>query len=220
MNVLVALILIFVLIVTIGVITSSGKGYTELFGTALVTVQSGSMEGEADDNFFKGDLLLIKVLKDEQKSELAVGDVITFYDNSIRQDQLELNSHRIVDIFTADGELYFQTKGDNNDRQDDFVLPASAVVGKFNGKIENIGGAIDWMRSSTGFFVCIVLPSLLIVAYFAFNLIWTIAKSKKEVSEQERERIRREVMMEMQAQEEEKKKDSSAGANGEDHSRE
>ena len=69
-----------------------------------------------------------------------------------------------------------------------------------------------FMSSSAGFFVCIVLPSLLVVAYFAVNLILVIRKEKKaqtieaEQSQlEERERIRQELLAEMQAQNTEEK---------------
>lgn len=199
-DVIVAVILVFVLIVTIAAIRSSGKGYTELFGKALVSVQTDSMVGEGADNFKAGDLLQIDVLKDDEKKSLKAGDVISFYDPTIRVGEVEVNSHRIIGVSEMDGVIYYQTKGDNNDTQDNFLVPDTAVIGVVSGKIENLGSAIDWVRSPTGFFVCIVLPSFLIVAYFAFNLIRTIVKSKKIDAEAERERIRQELLAEIQAQ--------------------
>ena len=62
------------------------------------------------------------------------------------------------------------------------------------------------MGTSAGFFVCVVLPTLLIVVYCAVNLILVIRKEKKvqtiaavQEKEDERERIRQELLAEMQA---------------------
>ena len=64
-----------------------------------------------------------------------------------------------------------------------------------------------FMNSSAGFFVCIVLPSLIVVAYFAVNLILVIRKEKKvqtaeaeQAQLEERERLRQELLAEMQGQ--------------------
>ena len=56
------------------------------------------------------------------------------------------------------------------------------------------------------FTVCVVLPSLLIVAYFAVNLVLTIRAAKAEAAveegeqEDEKERMRRELLAELRAE--------------------
>lgn len=208
-NVIVIAILVVIAFITLNIILSSGKGYTAVFGKAYVAVQSDSMEGDNPDSFNKGDLIKIKILKDEEKNNLKVGDVVTF---TFRKDgKEELNTHRIIQVNqTGTGVTYF-TQGDKAaglglSDQIELVYP-STIVGKYTGsKLNGWGKAADFFHSQAGFFVCVVLPSLLIVAYFAVNLVMTIRAAKAEAAladgpqEDEKEKMRRELLAELRAQ--------------------
>ena len=179
-NFIVAIILVFVFILTLNIILSGDKGYTSIFGTAYVSVESNSMKGDKADNFQKGDLLKIKILDEEEKKNLQPGDVITFWDNTIVDNQLVLNSHRIIKVEKqSDGSVRYETKGDNNLDADKMLIPDVTIVGIYEGKIGGLGNVVSWFHSSTGFFVCIVLPAFLIVAYFAFNLVMVLRERNK-----------------------------------------
>ena len=216
-NVIVIAILVVIAFITLNIILSQGKDYTSIFGKAYVAVQSDSMEGTHTDSFKKGDLIKIKILKDEEKKNLQVGDVITFEfqkrDDRTGEIEKVLNTHRIIAIgqnaFT--GDLQYTTQGDKAadlgiGDQIESVDPAN-IVGKYTGKkLSGWGKAADFFHSSAGFFVCVVIPSLLIVAYFAVNLVLTIRAAKAEAAlaegeqEDEKEKMRRELLAELRAQ--------------------
>ena len=200
-NVIVAIILVFVFILTLNIILSGDKGYTSIFGTAYVSVESNSMKGDKADNFQKGDLLKIKILDEEEKKNLQPGDVITFWDNTIVDNQLVLNSHRIIKVEKqSDGSVRYETKGDNNLDADKMLIPDVTIVGIYEGKIGGLGNVVSWFHSSTGFFVCIVLPAFLIVAYFAFNLVMVLRERNKVSDETNKERLRQELLEELRAE--------------------
>mgnify|MGYP002754701994 FL=1 len=200
-NVIVAIILVFVFILTLNIILSGDKGYTSIFGTAYVSVESNSMKGDKADNFQKGDLLKIKILDEEEKKNLQPGDVITFWDNTIVDNQLVLNSHRIIKVEKqSDGSVRYETKGDNNLDADKMLIPDVTIVGIYEGKIGGLGNVVSWFHSSTGFFVCIVLPAFLIVAYFAFNLVMVLRERNKVSDETKKERLRQEFLEELRAE--------------------
>ena len=200
-NVIVAIILVFVFILTLNIILSGDKGYTSIFGTAYVSVESNSMKGDKADNFQKGDLLKIKNLDEEEKKNLQPGDVITFWDNTIVDNQLVLNSHRIIKVEKqSDGSVRYETKGDNNLDADKMLIPDVTIVGIYEGKIGGLGNVVSWFHSSTGFFVCIVLPAFLIVAYFAFNLVMVLRERNKVSDETKKERLRQELLEELRAE--------------------
>ena len=200
-NVIVAIILVFVFILTLNIILSGDKGYTSIFGTAYVSVESNSMKGDKADNFQKGDLLKIKILDEEEKKNLQPGDVITFWDNTIVDNQLVLNSHRIIKVEKqSDGSVRYETKGDNNLDADKMLIPDVTIVGIYEGKIGGLGNVGSWFHSSTGFFVCIVLPAFLIVAYFAFNLVMVLRERNKVSDETKKERLRQELLEELRAE--------------------
>lgn len=200
-NVIVAIILVFVFILTLNIILSGDKGYTSIFGTAYVSVESNSMKGDKADNFQKGDLLKIKILDEEEKKNLQPGDVITFWDNTIVDNQLVLNSHRIIKVEKqSDGSVRYETKGDNNLDADKMLIPDVTIVGIYEGKIGGLGNVVSLFHSSTGFFVCIVLPAFLIVAYFAFNLVMVLRERNKVSDETKKERLRQELLEELRAE--------------------
>lgn len=204
-NVIVAIILVMVLFVTISTILSSGQGYTSIFGVASVSVQSDSMKGENKDNFVKGDLLFVKVLNDEEKKTLEVGQIITFRDKIEGFDVL--NTHRIIEVIpdtAGNGNVSYRTKGDNNTAPDAALRDYKSVIGLYEGsKIPAVGSFIDFINTSTGFLVLVVVPSFLIVAYFGFNLFVAVKqgnKEKKAEEASEKERMREELLKELQAE--------------------
>lgn len=204
-DVVVAVVLAFALFLAICTITSKKKGYdqyTEIFGTAYLGVASESME----PTFKSGDLIKIKTISASEASKLKEGDIITFKDRFIVNGKYKLNSHRIVAIGTDSDGLYFTTRGDNNPENMTETVRSYEIVGVYQGKASGVGNIFLFMSTSAGFFVCVVLPTLLIVVYCAVNLILVIRKEKKvqtiaavQEKEDERERIRQELLAEMQA---------------------
>jgi signal peptidase I len=180
------------------------------------------MEGENEDSFSKGDLIVVKLLSDDEKTHLEVGQVITFTTNQITDDDTYvLNSHRIVEASASnDGNVYsYRTRGDNNTSDDNYTVYYTNIVGVYQGKASGIGYLFLFMKSSAGFFVCVVLPSLLVVVYFAINLILVLRSekkvqvaaanearaqeldiAKKQAIEDERAKMRAELLAEIEAQ--------------------
>jgi len=222
-DVIVAVILVFALILSISAIQSkkSGyEGYTVVFGHAYLSVESGSMDPDnikvtlpegKPEGFKEGDLIKIKVLGSDEKDNLEVGDVISFRTNTIVEGKYVLNTHRIVEVLESNGEVYgYRTRGDANASDDSTYTTLSNVVGLYEKKASGIGHMFSFMSTSTGFFVCIVLPTLLVVVYCAVNLVLVILKERKvqtaEASEEEEkkraeleEEIRQKVIAEMAA---------------------
>ena len=224
LDVVIAIVLVFAAFLAIVSIRSKAKGYnqyTEIFGTAYVAVASSSMECDGipdyvpegkPDGFNKGDLIKIKLIDAEQAKQLEVGDIISFETTRIIEGKRVLNTHRIVEIRTdSEGNVtQFVTKGDNpvsNPDNDKDPVSIANVVGVYQGKASGIGHVFLFMGTSAGFFVCIVLPTLIIVAYCVVNLILVIKKEKKVQTAEaelekdaERERIRAELRAEMEAE--------------------
>lgn len=220
LDVVIAIVLAFAVFLAVVSIRSKAKGfsqYTEVFGTAYLAVASESMDAPMPDyvpegkleGFAKGDLISIKLIDEAQAKKLEVGDVITFNTRYLESDKFVLNSHRIIEINTdSEGNVIsYVTKGDNNELKDGSAVSISDVVGVYQGKASGIGHVFLFMGSTTGFFVCIVLPTLLIVVYCVVNLILVIKKEKKVQTAEaelekdaERERIRAELLAEMQAE--------------------
>lgn len=219
LDVVIAIVLVFAAFLAVISIRSKVKGYndyTEVFGSAYVAVASESMSGTTPDyvpqgkleGFEKGDLIKINLTDEKEVQQLEVGDIITFRTGLIVQGKRVLNTHRIIEIESdAEGKIVkFRTRGDNNPAADSDLIKVDDVVGVYEGKASGIGHVFLFMSSSAGFFVCIVLPTLLIVVYCVVNLVLVIQKEKKvqvaeaEIEKQaEKERIRQELLAEMQS---------------------
>jgi len=206
-NVVVTLVLIFVVFMTVSIILSAGKDYTNFFGYTYLGVETDSMDGDKEDSFAVGDLVVVKILDENEKMELQVGDIATFYETTSQGIRI-INSHRIISVETKmDGIQYYQTQGDNAPEPDGFLLSSSAVIGKVTGHVGSLGYVVTWLSSQTGFFVCVVIPSFALVIYCVVNLIITV-RSRNKASEADKEaEMRKKILEEMGLNEDGTKKE-------------
>lgn len=189
------IVLIFALIITILVFSSDrNNGTASLFGYIPLTVESDSMK----PTFKKDDLIISKEI-DDVKS-LKKGDVITFW--TIIDGQKVKNTHRIEQVLDENGSIGFITRGDANDSDDSYTVYAGDIVGEWtNVKIGGFGKVMDYLRTKTGFFICILLPIALFFLFEVYKLIATIVEIKKPaITESDEEEIKRRAVEEYLAQ--------------------
>ena len=145
-------ILALILILMLALIVKSNLYPDEvpgLFGYKPVIVASDSMQ----PSVLAGDLVIVKQVDAE---ELMTGDVIAFKENNGT-----VTVHRIVDMITSKGEVYFETKGDNNTTTDAALTAGENVVGKFSSRIGGLGDIILVIASPLGFAVLLLSTMLL-----------------------------------------------------------
>ena len=223
-NVLVGVILVLALIVTINTIASKKQGYTSMFGTAYMVVQSESMHGDipaeyanlegVQAGFQTGDLISVKVLKDKDKSNLKEGDIISFRMEVANQGggtTVIVNSHRIVQVDQTSTGVRYRTQGDNRVRNPDvdpYWVNADdiagnglyCVIGIVKGNAGALGHVLNFFNSSTGFLVCIVIPSFLVVIFFAVSLTREILRLKKVGAAEDKAKYEEELLAKLRAQ--------------------
>jgi len=107
-----------------------------------------------------GDLIICNTAEAE---EIAEGDVISFYDPM--GNGTSVVTHRVMEIVTEDGALSFRTKGDNNNAEDQVLVPADSLIGIYQTRIPKVGHVAMFMQTTTGLIVCVVLPIILLVGY-------------------------------------------------------
>lgn len=200
-NVLASLLLVFSLFITILVFSAQGSedGVPSVFGKSLVTIESKSME----PTYKQGDLVFMTKLSHEEKLALVPGNIITYRAPiDINNDGMigDINTHRIVSV--DKDALRVQTKGDNpetNVVDDKYTVHFSDIIGicTEDGRLGGVGGAISFLRSSLGFFLCIVLPLILFFLYELYRFIMIIvaerAKRAPAVAADEEEIKRRAI---------------------------
>ncbi|MBR1423239.1 MAG: signal peptidase I [Ruminococcus sp.] len=193
------LVLILALLITILVFSSDrNNGVANLFGIMPMTVESDSMK----PTFKKGDLIFVKDIDDVTK--LKKGDVITFW--TMINGNREKNTHRIVEVVNENGFLSFVTRGDNNGKNDDSIVTTSDIIGKWTEhKISGFGKVMDFLRTKTGFFVCIIIPMAIFFLFELYKFIMTINDIRKpRLTEDDEEEIKKRAIEEYLASQKEK----------------
>lgn len=155
-------LLFIVLICTVLVVISfrASGGEPSILGYQLKTVLSGSMEPKIQTGS------IIAIVPGGDITRFEKGDVITY-----RTEDDILITHRIVQV-KRDGKEYI-TKGDNNDEPDMKPVLAKNIVGIYTGfTIPYIGYAINFMNSSSGAGLLLVLPGILLLG-FSVITIWS-----------------------------------------------
>ena len=185
-NVLVWIFVALSLLVTVIVFAAQGSedGVPSIFGKSLITIETGSMR----DTYNPGDLVFMTKLDKEGKDALKVGDIITFRTSvDINEDGKlgDINTHRIYSH--EEGSLIFVTKGDNNPGPDNegknpYTVHYDDIIGKCNekDKLSGVGSVIKFLRSSLGFFLCIVLPLLLFFLYEVYSFVKLMVSERKK----------------------------------------
>ena len=227
-NVLVALILVFSIVMTVAVLstTKSESGLPNLFGKAIFNVETDSMLSE--NGFDAGALIVVDLVNHDNDNEIVykVGDVVTFW--RYYEDQKYLETHRIVEntyanqaevvdgIWVHGGVPYYVTKGDNTpdiDLQQDLsidYLSNSRVVATWTGiAIPHLGSVMSFLQSQLGFMLCVVIPTAIFFFFELFKFISVLMENKKEKAlaavKDAEEEIKQKVVAEMLAKQEAEK---------------
>lgn len=128
-----------------------------LGGRVPLIVLTNSMYPEIE----AGDLIITEHAKPE---EVQVGDVIAFVDPA--GNGVTVVTHRVAAITEEDGQLAWQTKGDNNTAEDRLLVTADNLVAVYRGtRFAGLGTVAMFMQSAPGLVVCVILPTALLLAY-------------------------------------------------------
>ena len=157
--------------------TREDGSVSDIAGFTPLAVQSDSMA----PTFNKGDLIVIQKC---DTSKLEVGDIVTFH--TIIDNEYALNTHRIAAIDEVNGMRSFTTKGDNNDVADTHIISDGDIVGKYVFALPQMGKVMDFLSSSMGFLVVIVLPMLVFFIYQVYHLIVVGMNLKRAMAEEDR----------------------------------
>lgn len=100
-----------------------------LFKYQALTIGSGSMTPKIE----KGDIVIVESLNSSEIKEIKKGDILVYnHDNKIIV-------HRVVKISNINNKITFNTKGDNNETKDSWIVKDSDVIGIVKFKIKWLG---------------------------------------------------------------------------------
>ena len=158
--VLIVAIVIAAVCTYISFVSTSGNGVPNILGLRLLSIQTDSMYPTLNP----GDLILDTKISDP--ADLRPDDIITYW--TVINGERVLNTHRIVNIYDGGGYLIFETKGDNNTTNDPLTVHESELVGVYKVRIPGVGKVFDYLQTSTGFFIVVVIP---VFIFFIFHLV-------------------------------------------------
>lgn len=173
------LIILLVTVASLVVTTKLKGGEPEVFGYQIKTVLSGSME----PGIKTGSIIAVKTLTEEEKSNMEVGDVITFMESEDK-----IITHRIIEVKETGEGIVYTTKGDNNNAPDNEPVLASNVLAEYKGfTIPYAGYIATFAQSPNGALAFLVLPGILMVGYSLFTI--TLAIRRLDVENKKSESI-------------------------------
>lgn len=145
-----------------------------LFGYKAFIVLSDSM---SKTDFSAGDLVLVKEV---DPSTLKEGDIIA-YTSQNTANYGETVTHKIRRLTTdANGEPGFITYGTTTDTDDETVVTYSYVLGKYSSHIPKVGKFFQFLKTTPGYIVCILIPFLLLILLEGIRCIRLFRQYKAE----------------------------------------
>ncbi len=190
------------MIFTIISVNTFDQANRSIFGYKFFIVRSDSM---SKTDFDAGDIVFVKNV---DPATLQVGDIIAFTSQNSGNPG-ETVTHKIRELtINAYGDPAFITYGTTTDTNDETAVTYPYVLGKYTGKIPNIGAFFQFLKTTPGYILCIFVPFLLLILYQGFNCIQLFRRYKKEQMEEieaerakieEERRQSMEMMKELQA---------------------
>jgi len=191
-----------IMIFTLISVNTFDQANRSIFGYKFFIVRSDSMSAT---DFDAGDIVFVKNV---DPATLQVGDIIAF--TSQNSSNLgETVTHKIRELTTnAHGSPAFVTYGTTTDTNDETAVTYPYVLGKYTGKIPNVGTFFQFLKTTPGYILCIFVPFLLLILNQGFQCIRLFQRYKQEQMEEmraerakieEERRQSMEMMKELQA---------------------
>ncbi|HBF14559.1 MAG TPA: signal peptidase I [Clostridiales bacterium] len=148
---------VFMMIFTIISATTLNRNDRSLFGLKMYKVLSDSMKAT---DFAAGDLVFVKAV---DPATLKEGDIVSYISQNT-ENFGETVTHKIRRLTTdAEGNAGFVTYGTTTDTDDEKVVTYPFVVGKYQFHIPKLGYFFDFLKTTPGYIVCILVPFLLLI---------------------------------------------------------
>lgn len=199
---LMVILAVFMMIFTVVSVNTFDRSDRSLFGFKAFIVLSDSM---SKTDFSAGDLVLIEEV---DPSTLKEGDIIS-YTSQNSANYGETVTHKIRKLTTdANGEPGFITYGTTTDTDDETVVTYPYVLGQYKTHIPKVGKFFQFLKTTPGYIVCILIPFLLLILIQGLNCVKLFRRYRQEQLAElnaEREKIEAEraeslkIMAELQA---------------------
>lgn len=186
------------MIFTIVSVNTFDRTDRSLFGFKAFIVLSDSMKAT---DFDAGDLVLVKEV---DPTTLKEGDIIA-YTSQNTSNYGETVTHKIRKLTVdANGDAGFITYGTTTNTDDETVVTYPYVLGKYKNSIPKVGYFFQFLKTTPGYIVCILIPFLILILIQGINCIRLFRRYKHEQEQEikeerakiEEERAENQKMME------------------------
>ncbi|HBA37087.1 MAG TPA: signal peptidase I [Firmicutes bacterium] len=176
--ILIVLIAISMMMFTILSTTSSSLKNRSLFGYKAFIVLTDSMSAT---DFKAGDLVIVK---STSPKKLKTGDIISYRSRDLEHYD-EVVTHKIRKITTEPGGgPAFITYGTTTGIDDKEIVSHENVLGKYCFTLPKMGSLFQYLKTTPGYIMCILIPFLLLILIQALNAIRLFSKYKRETLEE------------------------------------
>ncbi len=174
------------MVFTIISVSTFDRADRNLFGYKAFIILSDSM---SKTDFSAGDLALVK---DVDPSTLKGGDIISYISQNPENFGATV-THKIRRLTTDEnGQPGFITYGTTTDTDDALVVTYPYVLGKYQTRIPKVGVFFQFLKTTPGYVVCILMPFLILILLEGVRCIRLFRQYKAEqqaVLQAERDKI-------------------------------
>lgn len=175
---LVVALAVSMMVFTVVSMTTFNRNDRNIFGYKMYIVNSDSMSAT---DFNAGDLIFVKEVN---PSTLKEGDIISFMSQDTESFG-ETVTHKIRKLtYDAEGNPGFITYGTTTGIDDETIVTYPYVLGQYKSRISRLGTFFNFLKTTTGYFVCIFIPFMLIILYEGVKVFKLFLKYKKEQMQQ------------------------------------
>ena len=170
----ITLLAVAMMIFTIISVNTFDRNDRNLFGFKAFTVRTDSMKAT---DFDAGDVIFTKNVPPET---LVAGDIIAFLSKN-PENYGETITHKIRELTVNEkGENAFITYGTTTDTNDETPVTYESVLGKYVGKIPNVGTFFMFLREPAGYILFIFIPFFILILYQGLNCVKLFKRYKRE----------------------------------------
>ena len=163
-----------IMIFTVVSVSTFDRADRNLFGYKAFIVLSDSM---SKTDFSAGDLVLVKQV---DPTSLQEGDIIS-YTSQNEANYGETVTHKIrKKTVDENGEPGFITYGTTTDTDDEIIVTYPYIVGKYQARVPKVGTFFQFLRTTPGYIVCILVPFLLLIVIEGVRCIRLFMQYKAE----------------------------------------
>lgn len=171
---IVVIVAVGMMIFTVVSVNTFNRNDRSIFGYKAYIVLSDSMSAT---DFDAGDLVLVKTV---DPTTLAPGDIIAFTSQD-EESYGQTVTHKIRSLTTdASGNPAFVTYGTTTDTDDPTPVTYPFIQGKYEFRLAKVGTFFQFLKTTQGYIVCILLPFLLLILYQGLNCVRIFRMYKAE----------------------------------------